>query len=144
MRLNSLNLPRPTTQSTPLKIYCDASHQENGMSFAGWVFCNHNGKQMDISGTALGKGWCSVTAEMESVTRVLDGISHYDFVSHVNVYCDCEPAVEQLQDDFELESSFEHVSVKWIPRSENQIADLVADGFMAKHWSSPERKVTEP
>lgn len=142
MNLPGLNLPKTST-STPLKFYSDASHQENGMSFAGWVFADHNGKPLEISGSALGKGWDSVDAEMEAITRGLKGIGSYQQVQHVKVLSDCKPALYHLE-SMTLDRMFETVNTQWIPREQNQVADMVADGFMVKNWKPPKREVTEP
>lgn len=142
MKLHNLSLPE-TTQSTPLKLYCDANKQSDGMAYAGWVFADHNGKPIEITGNSLGKGWDTVEAEVESVIRALNGINHYDQVQHVKVYTDCKAAVYDLE-DIKLDKMYETVTVDWIPREENQVADIVADGFMVKHWNTPEREVAEP
>lgn len=142
MNIAGLDLPE-TSQSTPLKFYADASHQDDGMSFAGWVFADHNGKPLEVSGSALGKGWDSVNAEMEAVTRGLKGIGSYQQVQHVKVLSDCKPALYHLE-SMTLDRMFESVTLEWIPREDNQIADMVADKYMVKCWSEPERAVTEP
>jgi len=127
MNIPNLNLPE-TTPSTPLKLYSDASYQENGFSSAGWVFANHNGKPLEVNGAALGSGFDSVEAEMEAIRRGVDALGAYCQVDHIKVFSDCEPALYHIEED-DIREEFDSVTMEWIPREENQVADIAADAF---------------
>jgi len=132
MRVKNLNLPE-TTKSTPLKINVDATlHEESGLAAVAWVFKNHVGKCLDISGCNLGKGYKSVQAENHAIKRVLSVLDDYPEVQHVKLYSDCRPALEQLENVDLAGDTFESVTMEWIPRDQNKDADLAADSWIAK------------
>lgn len=133
MRLSNLKLPS-TKPNTPLKVYCDASHRDGGMSHAGWAFCNHNGRPLEIRGQDIGTGYTTNEAEKESMVRAIDGIAHLSHVNYIKVYSDSIHAVGQLEDSafIEAHDGFDSIKVEWIPREQNQTADVAASMQRAK------------
>lgn len=126
MNPDHLNLTETTTHS-PLKVYTDATSTEKaGLSVAGWVFCNHNGKVLDTFSQELGTNLESCQAETEALRRVVSGLAVMSETKHVNLYTDCQPAIPRVEWT-SLNEGFEDLSVTWIPREENKLADMVAD-----------------
>lgn len=127
-----------TTSKSPLKVYSDAtSVEEVSLSVAGWVFCNHNGKVLDTLSQHLGTNLKSCQAEVRALQRVVDGLASMSEVDHVILHTDCQPAVPQVNWSRNSEE-FESLSVKWIPREENRLADMVADtGFQRGKTYTP-------
>lgn len=129
MRINNLDLPA-TTQSTPLKVYCDAARGKDDFCTVGWVYTDHNGAFADEGGCELGKQPDSVQAEMEAIKRSLSVLDGYNHVNHVKVYTDCQPVLNHL-DEETLGVGFENLTLNWIERGQNKLADLIADKYMA-------------
>jgi ribonuclease HI len=126
MNIGNLNIPE-TTPHTPIKVYCDASHHPDSIASVAWVFTDHNGALLDTSGCNLGNGYTSVQAENAAVKRVLRALNSYNQAQHVKVYTDCKPVVHQLENVNLAKGNYESVTLEWIPREENQIADQLAD-----------------
>lgn len=126
MNPDHLNLTETTTHS-PLKVYTDATSTEKaGLSVAGWVFCNHNGKVLDTLSQELGTNLESCQAEAEALRRVVSGLAVMSEAKHVNLYTDCQPAIPRV-DWSGFDEAFESLSLQWIPREENRLADMKAD-----------------
>jgi ribonuclease HI len=143
MKIPNLTLPE-TTPSTPIKVYCDASmKEETDLAAAGWLFTDHNGSALDTHGQHLGKGYNSVQAENAAIKRVLRALKSYNQAQHVKLYTDCKPVLMQLQNVNLEKGNFESVTLDWIPRTENQIADGLADLWIAQQRASDARQ-TEP
>lgn len=128
MKLPNLTLPK-TTPSTPIKVYCDASRTEDDFSVAGWAYTDHNDGFLEKAGCDLGIEPSSIRAEMEAMRRSLEALNDYDDVQHVKVYTDCKPAYRNMDLDAWSEE-FDSLTIKWIPREENTLADLIADYYL--------------
>jgi len=123
-----------TTRHSPLKVYSDASTEHTtgdgaaalGLSVAGWVFCNHNGAVLDTLSEELGTDLDSCQAEAEALRRAVRGLGDVSDVQHVIFYTDWLPAASRLTSP-DLFEGFESLSMEWVPRRENQLADMVAD-----------------
>lgn len=122
-----------TTASTPLKVHSDATkNYSTEMSSAGWLFSSHNGKPLDAKGCKLGKGYNITDAEIEAIKRVVKAVNSYNQVQHLKIYADCENAVNILDRGDLKANNYEYVTIEWIPREENFIADIIADNMMRK------------
>lgn len=125
MRLAHYTIPK-TTPSTPIKIYTDATyHEGTGHSAVGWLFTDHNGQPLTTHGTRLGTGYTSVQAENAGVKRAVGAVSHHP-AQHIKVYTDCKPTLEQLQNVDLAKDDFESVTLEWVPREKNRVADSIA------------------
>lgn len=103
------------------------------MSHAGWAFCNHNGRPHEIRGQDIGKGYTSIQAECESMRRAIDGVAHFDHINHIKVYSDSIHAVRKLEDsEYADHDAYRSVNFEWVPREENQPADVAASAQRAK------------
>lgn len=136
MDIGGLDLPE-TTESTPIKIFCDAARDKgNGVCAAGWAFCTHNGAVLEVENQHLGKFDSIDEAEIEAVKRVLDGITGYNHVQHVKICTDSQNAVSRLCVDA-LSNGYETVTIEWIPRAENQVADTAAKSVTSRSRGVP-------
>jgi ribonuclease HI len=116
-----------TDITTPLKVYCDASrNHENGISSAGCVLTTHNGDVIDTDSCNLGTGYTTDKAEYECILRALKALKGYDNVQHVKVYTDSKNTVQQTPEDTLSKRGFEYVTLDWVPREENTLADMLA------------------
>jgi ribonuclease HI len=116
-----------TTPSTPIKVYCDASYREREDSAtAGWCFRTHTGAFIAKHSEDLGSGHTSVSAEVEAAERVLKLIANHAPSTHVMFYSDCQPALGKI-DIEQFLGRFDSLTIGWVPRSENIVADMAAD-----------------
>ena len=65
----------------------------------------------------------------KTTSRSLKALNDYDDVQHVKVYTDCKPAYRNIDLDAWSEE-FDSLTIKWIPREENALADLIADYYL--------------
>lgn len=116
-----------TKTHSPLNVYTDATSTDTKrLSVAGWVFCNHNGKVIDTLSQELGTNLESCQAEAEALRRVVSGLEQSAITQHVNFYTDCKPAIPRVEWSTPR-NNFKDLSVTWVPREENKLADMVAD-----------------
>lgn len=132
MNITGLNLPT-TTKNTPIKVFCDATqYEDQGLAAVGWLFTDHSERVLDTHGQELGTGYTSVQAENAAVKRVLGALNSYNQAQHVKVYTDCHPVTDQLSGVDLATGNFESVTLDWIPREDNQIADTLADNWLVR------------
>jgi len=140
MNLGGLDLPETTT-STPLKVHCDASHNHSTeISSGGVVFSTHTGVPIDTVPFNLGKGYDTNSAEEETIKRAISILDSYNQVQHIKVYTDSKVSIESLSNVELSVGNFESVTLDWIPREENMIADAIANKGMEKRAHSSEPK----
>lgn len=120
-----------TTQSTPIKVWTDATRREDGTAGAGWIVTDHNGKVMHFDNRTLGKtengshdDWGSTGAELRSIEIAVQYIESKCVAEHVVVCADCNPAVETARET--IDTDIEYVRYEIVDRSENALADLMA------------------
>lgn len=125
--------PPETTASSPLKVYCDAAvNHDSGLAAVGWHICNHNGATIHIEGEHIGTGYTTMTAEQEAIKRILGELARWRKIQHVVVCTDCQPAKGRLErPGVGLEQdSFDNISLKWVPREQNRVADSIAEKWI--------------
>ena len=127
MMIDGLDLPH-TSESTPLTIYCDAGKESGALAYGcGIVFCDHNGRVLEMHQCTLTIDQDTVGAELEAIERAITALRGYQQVQHAIVYSDCEPAVWNAQrNGMANDDHLESCRVEQIPRSENMVADMVA------------------
>lgn len=115
-----------TTKHTPLRVYVDASHnhKSGGISSLGWAIQTHGGEFIDVNGEDLGRLSNSHAAEEEALKRVIKKLRNHSQVKHIKVFSDCKPAVKRFNKNGVLEQGFEQVTLNWIPREKNLVADM--------------------
>jgi len=123
---NESRLPN-TSKHSPLTVYCDATiDYETSLAAVGWALCNHNGKVLQKHGEQLGRNIDTNAAEVEGVKRIIRYLSNIDCVKHVHIYTDCNTVAEKVNTSYSR-NTFEKLSISWIPREQNVIADMVAE-----------------
>lgn len=127
--VEKMDLPK-TARSKPLVVYSDATVRPDGMAICGWAFCNHNHAFICHHIEHLGE-MKSSQAEKESVKRIIQDLDQLDHVKHLKVHSDFATGIKNL--DITEDYQFEYLSVDWIPREENTMADLVAELGAQKH-----------
>jgi len=127
MKSNHFDLTE-TTADTPCKLYCDAGKAQHALTYGcGWVFCDHTGRVQEIDGATLSIEQNTVEAEQQAIERGIEILAGKRHIEHLIVYSDCEPAVRKANSDIgELGAAFESIRIEHIPRSENQLADVIA------------------
>jgi len=123
MDTNGTQLPE-TTRHTPLKVYCDASHNpDTDISTAGWVISDHNGAPITVDSQNLGSGLTSKEAEDETIQRAISELATRNGVNHLIVFTDSKNSVDET---YRYAEWFEYIDIRWISRDDNMMADAVS------------------
>ena len=129
MSIKEIDFPE-TSVNTPIKVFSDISLLQNGKASVGWVFANHNGKPFYTKGKPLGENYDTATeAEVEGIERAIKILIKLNKVRHIKILTDSKSAIYHINKE-EYSYRFENMSINWIPREENHIADIVADRHM--------------
>jgi hypothetical protein len=128
-----------TTRTTPAVLQVDATEQD-GFSAAGFVLLDHNRQYISRFSQELGKGYPGGTAsEHEAVVRGLKLLKERTDIKHVKVETDCKPVVHEVDTDY-WERYFDYITIENIPRTENDLADMMADTAIER---TPYAELTE-
>ena len=129
MSIKQFDFPE-TSVNTPIKVFSDISLLQNGKAAVGWAFTNHNGKPFYTTGERLGENYDAASAaEREGIERAIKILMKRNQVRHIKILTDSKPAIHHINKE-EYSHRFENMSINWIPREENHIADIIADRHM--------------
>ena len=129
----------PTTRSSPLLVYVDASHKFDEQSAISAIVRRHTGDYVGMRVSVVDVE-CATRAEFHAVNHALSLLARTDGVDHVVVRTDADAVVSSFRSDRYdswmhaygeatkgLARAFEYCSIEAIGREQNATADTACD-----------------
>ncbi len=128
-----------------------------GHGAMGVVVSAPDGTVVRLEWGYLGSPVSSNEAEYAAIWRALE-VAKDMGLTHVNILCDSQLVVKQLTGVWEVQSDkfgpvnrtfdawvglFEEVTLKWVPREENTLADAMVTVVRGHDWGEPNRTGTD-
>lgn len=150
----TMHTTRKTTYSGPYTIHTDGSYRpQTGEAAIGYTITEQSGKIVKIDGERTEKANGSLHSEFLAVNEALDRMSKIDPLAEINIYVDNRTVGKILKEDFEPLTRFDEIIQKIkqkyrlfenretniIDRSENTLADTVADISYTEDITYPQR-----
>jgi ribonuclease HI len=136
-----------TSESVIYTRFVDgASHHTLNLAFATWVIYEPSSQLLSSGSTSLGPSTNNIAEYSSIIELLLDAISHK--IQHLVVHLDSQLAMLELNGQYQvhdsfilrkylqvklLERQFQFITYVHIPRSENRLADSLANFALDWH-----------